>query len=158
MGECQALQKKDVGKTEIKINHSWARKFGLKLPKNNKKRIVPITSTLSFFMEKLKEGLNDDDFIFLNTLNTKPIDNSVILQKVYKALDKINISAKERKIVFHSFRHGFISHLRLYFSDIYIQNIVGHATQQKTVTDMYTHNTNEINTKISDKISELYFY
>jgi len=104
-GECLALRRSDIGIDTLNIAHSYSSLDGLKLPKNNHKRVVPLLPEVrTALLDLLKENPHetDDPFIFFSLLPDKPIDSRVIFKGFINALEKINVDYKGRNICFHS--------------------------------------------------------
>ena len=145
MGECQGLKIKYIHKDYVEVKHSWARKFGLKAPKNNHFRDIPILPKVSTYLQELIDihpnREDKDAFIFWGRDGYTPIDNKTIAEKYYTALLKIGISEIERRkrnISFHSHRHFLNSTLRnKNLSDAKLRLLMGHITPD--MTDNYTH-------------------
>jgi len=101
MGEIQGLQVQHVQDNYIEIVQSWARRHGLKEPKWNSTRTVPIPTKVSTLVKRIIDDLpyrELDDFVFQSrSSRDKPINNRVILDPLYKAFRKIGISENERE-------------------------------------------------------------
>lgn len=101
MGEIQGLQVQHVQDNYIEIVQSWARRHGLKEPKWNSTRTVPIPTKVSTLVKRIIDDLpyrELDDFVFQSrSSRDKPINNRVILDHLYKAFRKIGISENERE-------------------------------------------------------------
>jgi integrase len=54
MVELQALRWFNLKDEYIEISSSWDRKYGLKAPKASSARIVPLTPTVSVWLDQLK--------------------------------------------------------------------------------------------------------
>jgi integrase len=143
MGEVQALQIQHIHSDCVDVVFAWSRNYGLKEPKWNSTRIIPITKTLS---DRLQELIQDspytepEDFIFYGHERNMPIPHKDILTALYKAFEAIKITPDERKkrnVTFHSWRHLFNSLARSRMPDYKVQKITGHRTIE--MTDHYTH-------------------
>ncbi len=139
LGEAIALKRSEIHPNRIDVNHSWSRKYGLKLPKNDFPRSIPIEPFLYDAIVKLMEffpDAGDDDFIFFGEAYNEPLKHGVILKRLYKALLTIGISEderKERNITFHSWRHFYNSLLRANsVTDAKIRDIMGHLSPSST--------------------------
>jgi integrase len=143
MGEVQALQNRDYNQTYIAIERSWDRKYGLKKPKWNSQRMVPIPSKTSTCLAKVIDmsPFNDPgDFVFFGSTRDLPLSNEAILRTLYKAFKQIGISPedrRERNITFHSWRHFYNSMMRGKVHDSKLRRLTGHRTDQ--MTEHYTH-------------------
>ncbi|HEB09802.1 MAG TPA: site-specific integrase, partial [Spirochaetales bacterium] len=115
MGEIQGLQIQHVHKDYVSVTHSWARKHGLKEPKWNSKRIVPIPNKTSKYLQRVIDQSpykDSEDLVFYGADRKRPIDHKTILEHLYLALENIGIASEERKtrnVTFHSWRHFFNS-------------------------------------------------
>lgn len=141
-GEIMALKISNIEEDHIKVCHSWDRKYGLKLPKNNKERVTVITKELFIELQKLIEQNNYvGEYIFSLKKGIKPINHQAINNNFYKALKAIGITEderKERNITFHSWRHYYNSYLiKKGVSENIIQSIMGHSNDGK-MTKHYT--------------------
>ena len=143
MGEIQALRLEDFHKDYLTISHSWDRKYGLKNPKSNSFRAVPIPQFVSALLKELISGngvSESDDFIFHGESKNTAIDHKVIPKYLYRALTKIGIIEEERKarnITFHSWRHFFNTYMRGKVPDSILQKVTGHRTLR--MTEHYDH-------------------
>ena len=114
-GECLALRRSDIGMDTLNIAHNYSPVDGLKLPKNNRKRIVPLLPEVRIaLLDLLEENPHEekDPFIFYSLLPDRPVVPGVIWEGLRKAMDKANetypevmIDYKSRNICFHSWRH-----------------------------------------------------
>ncbi len=143
MGEIQALQLQDVHNNYISINFSWDRKYGLKEPKWNSQRQIPIPSKTFAYLQELisiSPYQEPEDFIFFGADNRIPIHNKTISGALYKALKNIGITPAEREkrnITFHSWRHFYNSLMRGKIHDAKLRRLTGHKTLE--MTEHYTH-------------------
>jgi len=111
MGEIRALRVCDIHEDKITVEHSWSRKNRLKCTKNKEIREIPIMpwlhNEIMSYIRQMK--LFKLDSLLLPGKNPEiPLDSVQIREDYYKMLDKIGIDDKtrrERRIVFHSWRH-----------------------------------------------------
>ncbi len=142
MGEVQALQVQHIHEKYISVIHSWDRKYGLKEPKRNSKRSIPVPSKTGAYLQKVINAstfTKPDDLIFFGKDRTYPVRNEAISKSFYKALISIGISEEERKarnITFHSWRFLYNTLLRGRISEIKLRRLTGHRTEQ--MSDWYT--------------------
>jgi len=135
LGECLALRKSDIGDDTLNIAHSFARLDGLKCPKNGHKRVVPLLPGVkAALLDLLKDNPynsfeTDNPFIFYSTLQNKPIENTVILKGLQKALDAINLDYKSRNICFHSWRHFFCAKITQRCDGEKVAKVSGHLSE-----------------------------
>lgn len=150
LGECLGIQASHIkkepesGKYIITLKQAWDDKFGLNPPKWNSVRTVPITDYMRTELQKLidKHPLKEssDVFIFYGIDPRKPMNRTTVMENYYAALEKIGIDEdlrKKRNILFHSWRHFFITTWRPYVDDSIIRAITGHRTIE--MTENYTH-------------------
>jgi integrase len=105
LGEIRALCIEDVKPDRVEILRSWQDGEGMKTPKFNSVRIVPISSKVYEAVQKVIRETFPIEIIFYSTPNRRdvPIGKSVILKHLYRAMEKAGIKdRKARRIVFHS--------------------------------------------------------
>lgn len=133
-GEIRALQKRDIGRSCLYINHSWNALDGLKSTKNGEARIVQLP--FPQITEKLLEladsnPFNDglDAFVFYATIPGKPMEEHIFRESLHKALVKTGLPKEEaEKYCFHSWRHFYASYMRDLISEKLLQSQTGHKT------------------------------
>jgi integrase len=142
MGECQALKIGKVHDEHIAVHHSWERRYGLKPPKRNSYREVPIPRKTAQHLHDLI-GLSPyqepDDIVFWGKDRSTPIRNEDVRRAFYTALTQISISEEartQRNITFHSWRYFYNSLLRGRIHDSKLQRLTGHRTDE--MTEHYT--------------------
>ena len=134
----QALRGCNIKVDHLEIMESFDERYGLKSTKTHDFRQIPLPEKVLALLQTLKRG--EDDFLF--TLNgVKPVNQHYFLYALYKALENIGITEKERiqrNIVFHSWRHFVNSQLLANnISEAKTQKITGHKTRAMTLH--YTH-------------------
>jgi integrase len=143
MGEVQGLQVRHVHPDYIEVVQSWARKHGMKNPKWNSQREIPIASRTSKYIYSLihySPFQEPEDFVFWGADRQSPIAHDVILKMLYRAFENIGITPEQRKarnITFHGWRHLFNSVCRGRIPDYKLQRLTGHRTIE--MTERYTH-------------------
>lgn len=143
LGEIQGLQKKSVHRTHVDIVQAYARKFGMKDPKWQSQRIVPIPKMVSDYLQlviKRSPFQDPESLVFAGESPDRPVEHSTILAVLYRALKEIGVAKairKSRNITFHSWRHFFNSVCRTRVPDPLLQRLTGHRTQE--MTEHYTH-------------------
>jgi integrase len=152
-GEVLALKQEDIGERVLNIRHSWSAYDGLKAPKNGEARRVPL---LPEIRAKLLELARDnpygpEGFIFYGNLENKPVDRSVLLDRLQDALGSIGIDAKARGIVFHSFRHYYAARMADRMTADQVSRITGHKS--RAVFDQYSAHITEENLEEVRRIS-----
>jgi integrase len=131
-GECLAMRRSDIGEDTLNIAHSYSVFDGLKLPKNNKKRVVPLLPEVrAVLLDLLKDNPHDidDPFVFYSMNPDKPCDGKVLLDGLKEVLEKISIDHQGRNICFHSFRHFFVSCLTDVIDGKKVARVSGHLTE-----------------------------
>ena len=147
LGECVALHADDIDIENgiVDVHQSWARKHGLKEPKWNSKRLVPVPSKTLRYLQMVVECSNHRDvlneLIFANQSDPHvPIDHKTVAEKLYDAFKAIGIPEQERRlrnVTFHSWRHFFNTMLRTRVPDELLRSVTGHRNAE--MTDHYTH-------------------
>lgn len=143
LGEIQALMVGNVYDKYVYVGYNWNHKYGLKPPKHNSARYVPIPSKTSYYLKELislSPFQEPDDFVFIESDRHRPIRNEAILKNLYKALERIGIPPEERKernITFHSWRHFYNTVMRGKIHDAKLRQLTGHRTIR--MTEHYTH-------------------
>ena len=145
-GECLALRKNDIGEDTLNLAHSYSPIDGLKLPKNNQKRIVPLLPEVrTAILDLLKDNPHDveNPFIFYSLLPDKPVVARVIWEGFKVAIEKANeiakktnekkpdikIDYKARNICFHSWRHFFCSNITQQIESEKVAKVSGHLSE-----------------------------
>lgn len=158
MGEIQALQWGQVQDDHIVIQHSWDRKFGLKSPKANSHRVVPLAQTVSQWLTPLRPSGaagGDDAFVFHGAVLVRPIDHKAIAKWFHRALVAIGINEeeqRERNLTFHSWRHTFHAIMRGTMSDTDLRRLSGHRTER--MTEHYDHVTMDLVRRVKPLIEQ----
>ena len=145
LGELQGLQIGDVLKDRIQVIHAWERKAGLKSPKWDSARFVPLPERTMLHLREMIEGSPftdaSENLVFYGRTFNTPMAQSYLANQFYKALGKIGISEQERQrrgIVVHSWRRWFITTLRSGgIEDSKIRALTGHKSA--AMTDLYTN-------------------
>ena len=139
LGEVLALRVCDIGETRLSVQHSWSTFDGLKSPKNNKVRVVPVIPSVRAALLKLARtnpfGWDPDRFIFYGTLKGIPVVENVLTEGFKAALYTAGISEtqrKERNIVFHSWRHYYAKIIADRVEQRQAQLALGHLTAAMT--------------------------
>lgn len=142
MGEIQALQVQHVHENYISVLHSWDRQYGIKEPKRNSKRNIPVPSKTANYLYKIIEASpyqEAEDFVFFGKNRAYPLRNEVISKALYKALSQIGIpeeQRKERNLTFHSWRFFYNTLLRGRIPEVKLRRLTGHRSEQ--MSDWYT--------------------
>jgi len=139
LGEILALKYEKVKQNHITVAYSWSETDGLKCPKNERIRVVPIPEYLYMLLHSLSDGREPTDFIF-SIRGDKPIDHKLVYKHFYFALEKIGITSTVRtakRLSFHSYRHLLNTLLlELGIAPETVRLITGHNAQ---MTAHYSH-------------------
>jgi integrase len=143
-GEVRGLLWEDVDTKArtIHIRHNWQNMDGLKPPKCNSVRDVPIPAALaSALADYRKEKGKPNTGLVFERGDGRPYCISYFRKAFLASLEAIGISAAEqteRNLTFHSLRHTFVSMSRLAgVSDFEIQALAGHKSS--AMMDRYSH-------------------
>ena len=150
-GEMRGLQWGDIANGLITVQHNYINGEGVKLPKYNSVRKVPITSDVQKLLDiahGYKKNITPTTFV-LESPKTKgsPVSNNFFRDRFEVELLKIGITAKqqdERFLSCHSLRHTFITLAELSgVPDVVIRALAGHKSAQ--VQRKYSHAPQVIN-------------
>jgi integrase len=151
-GECLALRRSDIGTDTLNIAHGYSPLDGLKCPKNGHKRIAPLLPEVrAALLDLLNENPHIDNvadpFIFYSLQSDKPCDCKILLDGFKDAMDSVNkeymeaaqktklekpeihIDYKARNIIFHSWRHWFVSKLTEKIEGEKVAKVSGHLSE-----------------------------
>lgn len=144
-GEIRGLQWQDVDQTNkcLQVRHNYVSdKEGVKLPKWQKTRTVPLPDVVAKALEQVAaENILGSPFVIFNEKRTdRPIERCTLTRGYYRLLAKMGITEtmrKARNLCLHGLRHLFVSHSRsIGIPDFVVQRLAGHATLK--MTDEYT--------------------
>ena len=156
LGECVGLLKENVMKneSEIKVATNWQPLEGLKNPKWDSFRSVPVPAqTMKILLYLIENGIRKNDpFIFFN-INTleRPIGHHSVEDNFNKTCNEIGIdedTRKMRNLTFHCWRHWFDSMLDGKISDKARRDLTGHENDK--MDRVYLHITEEQKKAITD--------
>jgi len=154
-GEMRGLQWGDIANGLITVQHNYIDGEGIKLPKYNSVRKVPVTSAVQKLFDfalkeqelqdiKNKRPVNTSPSRFiLESPKTagKPISNNFFRDRVEIEFMGVGITTTqqdERVLTCHSLRHTFITLAQLSgIPEVEVQALVGH--KNAAVTKKYTH-------------------
>ena len=142
MGEVRGLLVENVKADHVQIRHSWEEKHGLKPPKYNNIRDVPVSARVAEALGRVIAETRPETLVFYGSAGqNSPMSKSLIEKRFYQALERIGISEierRERRITFHSHRHFLNTFYRSRgVPDIKVRMITGHRSQR--MSDRYTH-------------------
>jgi len=150
-GEMRGLQWGDISNGLITVQHNYINGEGVKLPKYNSVRKVPITSDVQRLLDIALDYAKDitpSTFVF-ESPKTKglPVSNNFFRDRFEIELEKIGITVEqqnERFLSCHSLRHTFITLAELSgVPDVVIRALTGHKSEQ--VQRKYSHAPQVIN-------------
>jgi integrase len=140
LGELQALRKDDIKDGYILVQHGFDRKYGMKSTKTNRTREVPINENLCALLYRHIAD-RSGEFVFGQNDGNRPIRHDEVYKAFWAAAGRIGLSRdalKERRITFHSYRHGFSTRMLAEgVAEPLVRAMTGHATQR--MLDHYTH-------------------
>ena len=144
-GEMRGLQWGDIADGLITVQHNYINGEGVKLPKYNSVRKVPITSAVQKVLDFALVQVNTIDpnkFILESPkYKGKPVSNNFFRDRVEVELQSLGITTAEQDERFlscHSLRHTFITLAQLSgIPEVEVQALAGH--KNSTITRKYTH-------------------
>jgi integrase len=144
-GEVRGLQWGDIEGGLITIRHNYQDKEGVKLPKYNSVRKVPVPAAVQALLEKVKNSAGDPSpgsFVLESPDRPgKPLCTNFFREAMAKELTAIGISENEQKkrfLTFHSMRHTFVTLAQLAgIPDVEIRALSGH--KDAAVMAQYSH-------------------
>ena len=142
MGEIRGLSPIHMHHDRVEVRRSWEEKHGLKPPKQESFRDIPISSFVYNVVDSVIHDRTPDDILFYGLKSRdKPLSKSVIEKHFRRAMVRIGIDPQmqiQRNISFHSYRHSLNTILRARdVSDSKIRRITGHKSTE--IQDRYTH-------------------
>lgn len=147
VGEIQALRWCDIKSDQIRVMHSWSELDGLKLPKSNITRTVPIIKRVHDILMLIKpSSATPFDLVFPGIIDSQhPIDKKAVLKHLRQALVFIGISLEDQKsraLCFHSWRHFAATYLRRQAPDHEVRAMTGHADSR--MLDLYSAHSTQV--------------
>ena len=144
-GEMRGLQWGDIKDGLITVQHNYQDKEGVKLPKYNSVRRVPVPEAVQKLLDIVYENSifqSPDNFVLASPCKIgKPLNNNFFRDGVKKELAKLGITEaqqKDRFISCHSLRHTFITLAELAgIPDVVISALAGHKSIK--TTKKYSH-------------------
>jgi integrase len=144
-GEMRGLQWGDIADGLITVQHNFVNKEGVKQPKYNSTRRVPITADVQKILDMVQEytfNISPESYVLESPLRPgKPLNNNFFREGVVRELESIGISAarqKERVLTCHSLRHTFVTLAQLSgIPDVEIRAMTGQKSAQ--VMGIYSH-------------------
>jgi len=144
-GEMRGLQWGDIADGLITVQHNFIDNEGIKQPKYNSTRKVPIPTAVQNALDIARQNARSaspENYVFeSHQTSGKPLNNNFFREGVTKELESIGITAeqqKERVLTCHSLRHTFITLNRMAgVTDVEIQALAGHKDSR--MTEHYSH-------------------
>jgi integrase len=144
-GEMRGLQWGDIADGIITVQHNFVNKEGVKQPKYNSTRRVPIPTAVQKMLDiayKNAFSTLPESYVFESPLTPeKPLNNNFFREGVVKELESIGITAEQQKkrvLTCHSLRHTFVTLAQLSgISDVEIRAMTGQKSAQ--VMGIYSH-------------------
>ena len=144
-GEMRGLQWGDIADGLITVQHNFIDIEGVKQPKYNSTRKVPIPTAVQKMLDIARQNAfnTSPESYVLESPQTpgKPLNNNFFREGVTKELESIGITAaqqKERVLTCHSLRHTFVTLAQLSgIPDVEIRAMTGQKSAQ--VMGIYSH-------------------
>jgi integrase len=144
-GEMRGLQWGDIADGIITVQHNFLDKVGVKQPKCNSTRKVPVTADIQKVLDIARKNAfstSPENYIFESPLTPGiPLSNNFFRESVTKELKNIGITAdqqRERFLTCHSLRHTFITLAQLSdIPDVVIRAMAGHKSEK--IMRQYSH-------------------
>jgi integrase len=144
-GEMRGLQWGDIKDGIITVQHNFIDSEGVKQPKYNSTRKVPITTDVQKILDIARQNAfntSPENYVLESPLRPgTPLCNNFFRESVTKELESIGITSaqqKERVLTCHSLRHTFITLAQLSgVPDVVIRALAGHKSEQ--VQRKYSH-------------------
>jgi len=143
LGEVLGLSNQYIHPDHLEVRQAWNQIGGLQPPKWQKPRLVPLPGRTSAALQEVIEQSpyrEPTDLLFYGQTRDRPIAHRVVSERFYAALAAIGINdqqRRERRLCFHSHRHGFNSYCRGKVPDELLRVVVGH--QDGRMTEKYFH-------------------
>ena len=144
-GEMRGLQWGDIEGGLITVQHNYQDNEGMKLPKYNSVRKVPITEAVQKVLDIVFKNAfetSPESFVFASPRKPgKPVSNNFFRDGVAKEFSSLGITEaqqEERFLSCHSLRHSFVTLSQLMgIPDIIISALAGHKNVE--TTGKYSH-------------------
>ena len=144
-GEIRGLKWGDIEGGIITIRNNYIDNEGIKLPKYNSVRKVPVPAAVQNLLDIARARVRNasaESFVLENLHNPgMPVSNNFFRYGMTKELCEINISKaqqKQRRLTPHSTRHTFVTLAQLAgISDVEIRALSGHKSA--AVFEKYSH-------------------
>jgi integrase len=141
LGEIRGLLVQDLHRDRIEIRHNWQDGEGLKTPKLDSNRSVPISDRIIKVLEQLLHDSQPESLVFYGATKETPLPKYTIEWNFNQALKRIGIDKEtrlSRNLSFHSWRHSMNTILRSQgIVDSKVRRVTGHRSA--LMSDHYTH-------------------
>jgi integrase len=156
LGEVRGLCWEDAENGVIHLNHNWQDMDGLKRPKFDSWRDVPLPRAAAAVLSAVHQerGCPASGLVFAREKDARPLSNGFFRLAMNRELAAIGISGtwmsrkkkpagyvneqSERNLTFHSLRHTFVTLSRLSgINDFQVQALAGHKSAQ--MMHRYSH-------------------
>ncbi len=141
-GEVLGLLCQYVQPGHVAVEHTWARKYGLRLPKAGSRRKVPVPTKTEYYLRHVMEQspyIDPEAFVFWGPRPNSPVHHKAMARAFYRAMERIGISDAERRtrnITEHGWRYFFNTYMRTKVPDPKLQQLTGHSSDR--MTEHYT--------------------
>lgn len=123
----------NLKRSDINFDHST---LFIRLGKFGKDRIVPVSDTALYFLDKFFRRKRVDSYLFTTSKGSNKLSIGNVKARFYKYLKLAGIDKKG--VTLHSIRHSTATHLLERGADLrYVQILLGH--ESITTTVVYTH-------------------
>lgn len=160
IGEARGLMVEDIKDAHVVIQRSWEEGYGLKEPKYNQVRAVPIPKPTQEVLSQVIRDFEPETLVFYGKDKATPLSKTYILNGFRNAYVNMRVendpatkdltkeelkkyrknvlqALKDREVGFHSWRHKLNTVLRAAgVPDAKIRLLTGHSTAR--MTDWYT--------------------
>lgn len=175
-GEIAALRLQDIGEQTLSVIHAWSNDDGLKSPKNGEERTVPLLPDVRDRLLRLVAAnpwqSGPEAWVMWSTRTPdRPVDPQHFYRELIKTLPRLRVSQSEyesisarrrerdywrqRKIVFHSWRHFYAARMADKIDKHKVMQATGHKSQ--SVFDVYAdHVTSEVMREVADVTVEAF--
>lgn len=144
LGEVRGLLVEDIDFENhvIHVQHNYVTKIeGLKKPKYNSTRFVPMTALVESLIKECLEKRTGEYVLYHSGKPENPIEIHPLVNGFYRCMKQIGITEdirKKRNLVFHGLRHFYVSMSRASgLPDFVIQKLAGHKTA--AMMERYSH-------------------
>ncbi|MDA3947607.1 MAG: tyrosine-type recombinase/integrase [Spirochaeta sp.] len=172
-GEVTALRTEDIGKDVVFVRHSWNFADGLKAPKNDETRTLPLLPSVrdSLLTLAKRSPHGENGFIFYGTEPEQPMNLDVLGRELNRRFIDISLNDEDRSnpekreetrkrmkargLSFHSWRHLFAAKVADQVDIRSVQLATGHKSQ--AMAEHYAkHRNDEHARKVFSVVRDIY--